>query len=239
MTKQLVKADVNNLAVMPDYIQTETGLGLSTRAEDNLVPFIKLLQKGSPEVNKNEDAYIEGAEAGAILLRNPDVVVSGDDGIIFQPCHHSVMWVEWHPDRGGFVASYDRENPPVDMVQAKEAKRRFYRRQRQRACRDGLLRGLHLPRWRTGNAMRNLAGVNRAQIPQGVYVAHEQEGDQERPIGQHVHQPVPAHHAIQHQRSRRLVHLESRRPCVGIRRSKCLLARSCTSNSPAVRSNSK
>ena len=127
MTKQLVKADVNNLAVMPDYIQTETGLGLSTRAEDNLVPFIKLLQKGSPEVNRNEDAYIEGAGAGDILLRNPDVVVSGNDGIIFQPCHHSVMWVEWHPDRGGFVANYDRENPPVDMVQAKEAKRRFYR----------------------------------------------------------------------------------------------------------------
>lgn len=128
-SKQVSKLDVTNLAVMPAYIETETGEGISTRADDNTVPYIKLLQKGSPEVNKNESAYIEGAEAGAILLRgSPDPLIDGEEGIIFQPCYHHVAWVEWLPDRGGYVNSYDRESPPEDMVEEDDDGKRIFLR---------------------------------------------------------------------------------------------------------------
>jgi len=81
----------------------DVGKGSSTAQEDNLIPLLYVLQGLSPQVNKRNDAYIEGAEPGDIWVRNaPKPIVKSEEGIPFQPCTFSKNWVEWVPrDAGG------------------------------------------------------------------------------------------------------------------------------------------
>jgi hypothetical protein len=87
----------------------DAGEGTTQAAEDNLVPLLYVLQGLSPQVNKRNDAYIEGAEVGDIWLKNaPQPVFKGNEGVIFIPCHYSRCHVEWIPrdSGGGFVTRH-------------------------------------------------------------------------------------------------------------------------------------
>ena len=94
------------------------GMGTSQRAEDNLVPLVYVLQANSPQVNKRNDAYIEGAEAGDIWLRHsPTPIIKGNEGIIFIPCSYDRDYVEWIPrDAGGGFVGRHRSLPPECQV---------------------------------------------------------------------------------------------------------------------------
>lgn len=110
MAKALVKETEEQLpATILEQMEGDAGKGISEAQEDNLVPLIYALQKGSPQVNKRDDAYIEGAEAGDIWLRNASQeIVKGQEGITFQPCYFFKDWVEWIPRDagGGFVGRH-------------------------------------------------------------------------------------------------------------------------------------
>lgn len=93
--------------------------GVSTAQEDNLVPLIYLLQDMSPQVKKKDPAYIEGAEAGDIWLRNAaNPIVVGEEGFRFQPCYFTKDIVEWVPRKkgGGMVGRHDKM--PANAVEA-------------------------------------------------------------------------------------------------------------------------
>ncbi len=88
--------------------ERQEGRGVSSRQEDNLVPLIYVLQALSPQLGRGPQK-IDGAQIGDILLRNaPQPLVKGEDGIVFQPCHFDVAFVEWIPrdNGGGFVARH-------------------------------------------------------------------------------------------------------------------------------------
>lgn len=108
-------------ATLAEAMRQDAGKGVSTAQEDNLVPLIYVLQPLSPQVQKKNDAYIEGAEAGAIWLKNaPEPIVDGDEGIIFQPCFFQKNWVEWIPrDNGGGLVGVT-ENCPAEAKAVKE-----------------------------------------------------------------------------------------------------------------------
>jgi hypothetical protein len=107
--KVAVKAPAPGAVVSAEQMakrKAAAGLGASTSADDNLVPLISILQGLSPQVNKRDDKYVEGAEPGDILLKNaPSPLVKGSEGFVFQPCFFSHEWLEWVPrdDGGGFV----------------------------------------------------------------------------------------------------------------------------------------
>jgi hypothetical protein len=85
------------------------GAGVSKAQDDNLVPLIYVLQPLSPQIDKRDDKYVEGAEPADIWLRNAATpIVKGEEGIAFQHCFFSIDWVEWVPrDKGGgFVARH-------------------------------------------------------------------------------------------------------------------------------------
>jgi len=107
----------NKLALTTDELLDQySGQGVSKAQEDNLVPLIYILQKQSPQVEKRDPRYVEGAEPADIWLRNaPNPIVKGEQGILFQPCYFTVDWVEWVPrDKGGgFVTRYPE--PPADV----------------------------------------------------------------------------------------------------------------------------
>lgn len=108
--------DNNEMAKM---MAGDAGKGVSTAMDDNVVPLIYILQAQSPQVIKKKEEYVEGAEAGNIWFRGTKQVV-GDEGILVQPCFFSKVWIEWMPDRGGFVARHDKR--PDDAVQKTDPK---------------------------------------------------------------------------------------------------------------------
>ena len=64
--------------------------------EDLALPFLKILGQLSPEVNKRDGKYVEGAEPGKIIN-----TVTNDlyDNIDIIPCHYKRQYIEWQ-DRG-------------------------------------------------------------------------------------------------------------------------------------------
>src|SRR5215475_3414815 len=89
--------------VPADLSDQYAGMGTSHAADDNLVPLVYILQKQSPQVERQDTRHIKGAEAGDIWLRNsPKEIVKGGEGILFQPCYFTINWIEWVPrERGG------------------------------------------------------------------------------------------------------------------------------------------
>jgi hypothetical protein len=108
-------------AALVGAMQADAGKGVSTAQEDNLVPLIYVLQTNSPQVNKRDERYVEGAEPGDIWLRNAThPVIKGEEGFLFQPCHFTKDWVEWVPrdNGGGFVGRHDAA--PADVKEVKD-----------------------------------------------------------------------------------------------------------------------
>ena len=64
--------------------------------EDLALPFLKILGQLSPEVNKRDGKYVEGAEPGKIINT---VTNSLYDTINVVPCHYKRQYIEWQ-DRG-------------------------------------------------------------------------------------------------------------------------------------------
>lgn len=100
----------------------EKARSVSKRQEDNLVPLIYLLQANSPQCLKGHEKHMQGAEAGSIWLRNdPEPLIDGTQGMDFQCCFFTIDWVEWMPDRGGFVTRHqDRPDDAALETEEKE-----------------------------------------------------------------------------------------------------------------------
>ena len=85
------------------------GLG-SIGQEDLALPFLKILGQLSPEVNKRDGKYVEGAEPGMIFNSVSGELFDGVKGIDVIPCFYKLEYIEWK-DRGeglgAPVAIYD------------------------------------------------------------------------------------------------------------------------------------
>ena len=85
------------------------GLG-AVGQEDLALPFLKILGQLSPEVNKRDGKYVEGAEPGMIYNSVSGELYDGVKGIDVIPCYYKLEYIEWK-DRGegpgAPVAIYD------------------------------------------------------------------------------------------------------------------------------------
>ena len=95
--------------------EEDAGRGVSFDQEDQLIPLIYVLQSNSPVVEKrNNPNYVEGAEPGHFWLRNSiHPIANGEEGIEVIPCGMQRTWIEWLPQRQGFVTRHSE--PPADM----------------------------------------------------------------------------------------------------------------------------
>jgi len=87
-------------------------------AEDMSIPFLRILAQLSPQVNKRDGAYVDGAEAGMIYNTVANEAYSGEQGVTVIPCYYSRRYVEWKPREkgGGYVSSYAADDPIVSKV---------------------------------------------------------------------------------------------------------------------------
>ena len=91
----------------------DAGDGLQTiRTEDLAVPFLRILQKMSPQVSKRDGAYIQGAEEGMIMNTVTGEVWDAREGVLVIPCAYNYKYIVWKPreDGGGLVSTHNRDD---------------------------------------------------------------------------------------------------------------------------------
>jgi hypothetical protein len=95
---QITEKKENALAVNLFEADADKGSQNMTQ-EDLALPFLKVLGQLSPEVNKRDGKYVEGAEPGMILNTVTNEVFDGTKGIDVLPVFYERKYVEWQ-DRG-------------------------------------------------------------------------------------------------------------------------------------------
>jgi len=108
MTKVVAKEETA-LVTQQDLYLNDAGAGFEEAgAESYAIPFLSILQSGSPQVKKSDGAYIKGAEEGMLFNSVTSEAYSGEDGIEIIPCHYTQRFIEWklRENGGGFVGEY-------------------------------------------------------------------------------------------------------------------------------------
>ena len=118
MAKETKKPGVAAAPQEHDWSQVQGPTGFDNVNQEDLgIPFLSILQKGSPQIDKDHPDYgtkgIEGAEVGDIINTVSNTVVAGpDDELEFVPCTFQKLFMEWTPRNkgGGLVKTHQNAN---------------------------------------------------------------------------------------------------------------------------------
>ena len=102
------KDDTNLLPVALEELEGLSGSGFENADSDSYaIPFLRILQSTSPQVDEEGPAYVDGAKVGMLLNTVTNELFGKEVKVI--PIHYSRDFVEWKPDRGGFVKSHGND----------------------------------------------------------------------------------------------------------------------------------
>ena len=121
MATEVAKKEATALAVA--QFEDLGGLGFEeTSSEDMAIPFLRILAQLSPQVNKRDGAYVDGAEAGMIFNTVANKAYDGEKGIAVVPCYYNRRYVEWAPREkgGGYYGSYQPDDAIVNTTTKNE-----------------------------------------------------------------------------------------------------------------------
>lgn len=81
----------------------DSGAGMEGATQEAFaIPFLAVLQKGSPTVDEALPTYVEGHKAGMLYENVSGAVFDGKKGVIIVPCAFRRVFVRWAPrDAGG------------------------------------------------------------------------------------------------------------------------------------------
>ena len=98
-----------------DMLAEDAGAGLGNMgANDFAIPFISILQKGSPQVSRANAKFIDGTAPGDIMNTVTQEIYDGREGILFIPCGYMKSIVRWKSrDSGGGLVSHHKEGDPI------------------------------------------------------------------------------------------------------------------------------
>lgn len=107
--KNLVTTNTGALpADMSKMFEGDSGGGFEDADRSSYaIPFLRQLQILSPQLKRNDEAYIDGAEEGDFFNTVTEKVYPGEKGILFIPCYFHRVFNLWAPNRGGFRGSVD------------------------------------------------------------------------------------------------------------------------------------
>lgn len=102
------KTEVGAAVDMKLLLKQDSGKGVSTAAEDNIIPLIYILQAQSPQCLKQKPECIKPgiggnatAVAGNIWPRGTKTLIDGEEtGMPFIPVAFKKWWMEWGAERG-------------------------------------------------------------------------------------------------------------------------------------------
>jgi len=105
-------ASVPTTTEIANQFMDDAGIGFEDMTADDIaIPFLVILQSGSPQLKRGE-GRIEGAEEGDIFNTVTGVFYKGNEGIYIVPCAYKKAFIEWTPREagGGFVRQHNDAN---------------------------------------------------------------------------------------------------------------------------------
>ena len=113
MNNVTTKTNSGQLATV--NFEADAGQGVGNIKQDDLaLPFLKVLGQLSPEVNKRDAKYAEGAEPGMIINTVTNELYDGVKGIDVLPVFYKRQYIEWQ-DRG------ESGGAPVHIYEASDS----------------------------------------------------------------------------------------------------------------------
>ena len=94
-------------------LEEDSGAGLENFTTDDMqIPFVRILQALSPQLNKQDSLYIKGAEQGDIFNTVSQEIYKADEGLTIVPCYFEKKFLEFalRSTGGGFI----KELKPTD-----------------------------------------------------------------------------------------------------------------------------
>ena len=93
-------AEKKSAGLPTNMFEDDAAKGLGAIGQEDLaLPFLKILGQLSPEVNKRDGKYVEGAEPGMIFNSVSGELYDGVKGIDVIPAFYKLEYIEWK-DRG-------------------------------------------------------------------------------------------------------------------------------------------
>lgn len=103
-TETSLQANVLGFEVENDTMEGFEQINTATMA----IPFVRILQKLSPQLDKQKPEYIEGAEEGMYFNTITKELYGAKVPLIALKFER--VYIEWRPNRGGFVGYHTPEN---------------------------------------------------------------------------------------------------------------------------------
>jgi hypothetical protein len=101
MSKSLTKAKENQLAAL---MGADVGAGLENTDKDSVaIPFLRVVQRNSPQCDEADAAFMEDAKAGQFIESVNNTLFDGKAGVTLLPCAFQRRILRWGPrGDGGF-----------------------------------------------------------------------------------------------------------------------------------------
>lgn len=111
-------ADNTAVATMDTSMFAEdAGAGMEgATAESFAIPFLSVLQKGSPQVDEASGVAIEGAKAGMLFENVTGKMFDGKVGVTIIPCAYRRVFLRWAP-KGSDGAGFKGELAPEKVAE--------------------------------------------------------------------------------------------------------------------------
>jgi hypothetical protein len=100
-----------------DAFAADAGAGMEgATSESFAIPFLGVLQKGSPQVDEADGAFVEGAKAGLFFENVTGRLYDGKTGVLLVPCAYRRTFLRWGA-RGEPGAGFKGEIAPEEVAQ--------------------------------------------------------------------------------------------------------------------------
>jgi hypothetical protein len=101
----------------PPVFESDAGVGFENASrEDMAIPFLSILQSGSPQCKRSEGAYVEGAAEGMLFNTvTSQVIDTNKQPLRVIPCAYHRAFIEWRlrENGGGFVKEH---KPSLELL---------------------------------------------------------------------------------------------------------------------------
>ena len=114
--KKATEVVASSLAKM---LEADAGIGLENiTTEDMQIPFIRIIQALSPQLQKDDSLYIKGAEQGDIFNTVTQEVYKQDEGVLVVPAFFEKKFLEFalRSSGGGFVRELASDDKDIALT---------------------------------------------------------------------------------------------------------------------------
>ena len=124
-TTDVVKKEEAGLPIPAADLAALSGQGFEDAdSQAFAIPFLRILQALSPQVDQTEAAYIDGASQGQFFNTITNELYG--DSVEVIPVHYVREFIEWAPNRGGFQKAHGSDPAILDRVTRVDDKNNQY-----------------------------------------------------------------------------------------------------------------